>query len=503
MTTGRPSDGEIRRAIESQVPRRFRVAAPRRRVTRSDLPAEAEESGGVELGSLLQDLWDGEARASQLHAQRTRALAALAVDPGAEDDARLELELNADRAALALQVTRQVALRRILDARMAVHSLPRSLERLADGRMPVDRFTRLLRSTRALRDPHRWIIDQLVEDWGEGLTADAFERRLRQLVVWMTDRMDRAEGPREPRRGIEVLPPAEDGTACLQVFGPAPEILDLGRRIDAAARAVQDVQRRALAAGTDVPLDPAGAAAGRGRPLPLTLIGYQLLRTASFDTEGVEVPQPRFRMNVTVPAMTLLGVSDAPGLLDGITPVPADMARELAGGCDVWHRVLTDPSTGAYLPLATDTYRPSAGLLEHLRQRGPTCAVPSCTRSVCTASENDHIREYDLAHPELGGPTSSENCHLLCWMHHRMKTLGMLDPVRLGPAPGSGPPGLAPGRTRWRIGAAGERCTAMDDVDLMTPVVVAEFEELWEAHQERERRRLHPPRPDPGPPPPF
>lgn len=550
MSIAPPPDEEIRAAIETVIPRRFRIVRTRRRVTRSSLPASAEASADLQLGAALQDLWDAEASAAKLLAQRTRTLAELHAEPGEDDHGGecLQLELNADRAALAMQVTRNVALQRIRDARMAVDTLPRCLELLAQGRMPADRFTRLVRTTRVLRDPHRRLVDQLVVDWGDGLTAEAFERRLRQLVAWMLDRIRRRkELVEEPRRGIEVLPPASDGTACLQVFGPAPEILELGRRLDAAARAVQDAQRRALAEGAPVPLDVDGLTGRRGRPLPLNLLSYHLLRTAELDTQQVRVPQPRFRMSITVPAMTLLGVSDAPGTIDGIHPIPADMARELAGSCEIWHRVLTEPSTGAYLPLAADTYRPSAALLEHLRQRGPTCAVPGCTRSVCTASENDHIREYDHAHPELGGRTSSENCHLLCWMHHRMKTEGMIDPVRLGhllaprsggdpgnldprggdpggdvsrsadprsvdpggvdprsgPPPGAtGPTGeLGPGRTRWRIGPEGERVTVLDDVDIMTPAVVSEIEELWEAHLEREELRRHPPQPVEDPPP--
>src|SRR5690606_31313046 len=189
MSIAPPPDEEIRAAIETVIPHRFRLVRARRRVTRANLPASAEAGSDVQLGSALQGLWDAEASAATLLARRTRILADLYAEPTEADHGGecLQLELNADRAALAMQVTRNVALRRIRDARMAVDTLPRSLDLLAQGAMPADRFTRLVRATRDLRDHHRRIVDQLVVDWGDGLTAETFEHRLRQLVVWIAE----------------------------------------------------------------------------------------------------------------------------------------------------------------------------------------------------------------------------------------------------------------------------------------------------------------------------
>src|SRR5699024_9227521 len=121
---------------------------------------------------------------------------------------------------------------------------------------------------------------------------------------------------------------------------------------------------------------------------------------------------------------TLLGIENAPGLLDGIHPIPPQMARQLAGSENTWHRVLTDPTTGAFLPLPADRYVPTPEMLEYLRLTFPVCAVPGCTRPTSWASQIDHIQEYHHNHPETGGTTEIPNLHPLCWRHHQMKTAG-------------------------------------------------------------------------------
>ncbi|WP_394215176.1 HNH endonuclease signature motif containing protein [Brachybacterium vulturis] len=190
------------------------------------------------------------------------------------------------------------------------------------------------------------------------------------------------------------------------------------------------------------------------------------------ETAGIEVPAPRFRMNVTVPMLTLLGESDAPGMLDGTTPIPAQMARELAGGEATWYRILTDATTGSYLPVPADRYRPTAEQLAHLLLRHPTCAVPGCARPSSLLSEADHIEEFDHERPTAGGSTEVSNLHQLCREHHRLKTLGLLDPVRDDEA----------GTTWWD--ASGLLMSMQEDGrELATDQVVAEMTAAWEQYE--------------------
>ena len=60
---------------------------------------------------------------------------------------------------------------------------------------------------------------------------------------------------------------------------------------------------------------------------------------------------------VTVPATTLLGLDNRPGMIAD-SPIPADMARTIAAGSTVWYRILTDPSTGRVLDHVAHKYEP-------------------------------------------------------------------------------------------------------------------------------------------------
>ncbi|GAB2534718.1 DUF222 domain-containing protein [Brachybacterium huguangmaarense] len=532
----------------------------RRPVTRESVAERNEHPERPELGGALVELWDLGVAQSRLHTQRLRTLAGFfhEVDPeparpgtGPADpagpagpvrgvlDAPEEFdprETDAIAVGVALHCTITRAERLIRDAHLALTDLPTCFALLEAGRMPAEWMDETIRRARALTPEDRRRADAVVASWDTGIPPERFRRELRRLVEWLALRADTEnEDPRTQRR-VDVDLDHAPGLACLHVTGPIPEILSLAQRLDAGARALQDTQRRVLekaassADGTDgieIPGDPEGIAAADGRPLSLAQLRYALLTGAELDTDGVHVPAERFRINLTVPALTLMGLSEQPGMLDGTIPIPADMARALAGTEPTWYRVLTDPATGAFLPLAADRYTPSRAMLEHLRLRSATCAVPGCTRSVSRAAEADHITEYDHENPATGGLTEIENLHLLCREHHRMKTAGLLDPYRL-PVERYGP-----GRTRWRIGqGAGEadpgrstpagardgdsatdsdgdtigteprsdtsapalapvldpfaRVTVRDDTDLATPELVARLTHAWNQHLTRD-----------------
>jgi hypothetical protein len=536
-------------------PRRVRSSRP---ATRERAGRDARADGNLVLAEGLEGLWDSWQEEARLFAARIRMLAELhpeadatdaaahadtdastdatshhrpgppQVDEGPrracspdpdelDEDTRGRLELVAGDAALAMRVTRGVAVGRISRAHRAVQSFPRNLARLEEGSIPREWFERLLREGSDLTAAEADWIDEQVAGWDLGVTPERFNRELRLLMAWLEDRAQEPVPP-ESLRSIEVLPPKPGGTACLQITGPIPEITSLARRLDAGARAVQRAQRHALADGTELPRDPEGVAAARGRALSQAELRYLIFIGSELETGGVEVPRDRFRINVVVPFMTLTGDSDAPATLDGVTPIPADMARVLAGHEDTWYRILTDPSSGSFLPLAADRYRPTDAMLEHLRMRHPDCAVPGCGHATSPSSECDHIDEFDRTGRGQGGFTEIENLHWLCWPDHAAKTDGHIDPERL-PARCS-PPGttsvagridtLVPGRTRWTM-AMGSTVVVTDAVDLLTPALAARMEWAWEQYQREHGgtppENDPPPAPDPpqdtDPPPPF
>lgn len=387
---------------------------------------KAEAEAGTAKAEHLQSLWDhGTLESAQLAAKLRSVAAYWPVVPDTDHDLRDEAEYL---IAQALRTSINHASRLLHDAHKATTHLPRLLDLLEHGQLPGRWFTFVLRRSSDLNEAKLADLDASIADWDLRVEEDRFSRQLSALVRWLRDQQEVA-APTPPQRSVEVSVPDEDGTACLQVHGPAPEILALGRRLDSAASAVQQAQRQALENGEELPFDD-GTAAEQGWALPRSRLRYEVLTRSILDTGGIAVPKERFRINVTVPALTLLGVENGPGLLDGIHPIPAEMARELAGQASVWYRVLTDPTRGAFLPLPATRYTPTPEMLEYLRLVFPVCAVPGCTRPTSWASQMDHIEEYHHHTPEKGGKTEIPNLHPLCWRHHQMKTARILDPVK-------------------------------------------------------------------------
>ena len=121
----------------------------------------------------------------------------------------------------------------------------------------------------------------------------------------------------------------------------------------------------------------------------------------------------RARVQLNVPVLTLLGRSDVPATLTGLSPVDPDTARALAGTASGWDRVLTHPITGAVL--AVDRYTPNRDLKRTLRVRDQHCRFPGCRLSVLR-SDLDHTIDF-----ALGGRTREDNLAYLCRRHHTMK----------------------------------------------------------------------------------
>ena len=118
---------------------------------------------------------------------------------------------------------------------------------------------------------------------------------------------------------------------------------------------------------------------------------------------------------VTVPVMTLLGLSDEPGDLAGHGPIDAHTARRLAAQAPSFLRILTHPETGTVLSVGRDRYAVPADLRSWLRLRDETCRFPGCSRRA-QRCDIDHVKDW--AH---GGTTDHDNLIHLCRKHHRLK----------------------------------------------------------------------------------
>ena len=130
-------------------------------------------------------------------------------------------------------------------------------------------------------------------------------------------------------------------------------------------------------------------------------------------------------INVEVPALTLLGRSEEPGMLEGYGPIPPEQARELAAGSPGWIRILTHPEKRTRLSSGRSRYRPPPDMARLVRLREPVCTGIGCDvpASQC---ELDHTVPFHLTRyspdgrPLPKGETSVANflprslfCHLL------------------------------------------------------------------------------------------
>jgi len=451
----------------------------RRRATRENV-SRVGAHRAPETAELLEQLWDEEPESSRRLARRFRAIVGATHDPLSHEELPREAcAMEELHLALALRCTRAQARSAIREAHRAATLLPLCLARLSHGELPAPWFEKLMERTGSLEDDALRRLDVELSRTDLTVSPEVFSRILGHLLAAAVARSEEPEHARpENRRRVVLDPPRPDGTGCLRIIGPIPEILDLSRRLDLAAPAVRDGQRRAFEQGTPLPVDPGGEIEASCLIPTLARTRYNVLMSSTLATGGAAAPPPQVRVNVTVPAMTLLGQSDAPGMLDGTTPIPARMARELAGHETTWYRVLTDPSSGRFLPAPAERYRPTAEMRAHLLLRHPTCAVPGCGRPSSTLSETDHLEEYDHADPAAGGTTDAENLHELCREHHRLKTLGLLDPVHDDLA----------GTTWWET--SGLMMARQDNGrDLATAQVVDEMTAAWEQHEHLRRRR--------------
>lgn len=119
------------------------------------------------------------------------------------------------------------------------------------------------------------------------------------------------------------------------------------------------------------------------------------------------------QVQITLPALTLLGRSTEPVTLNGITPIQLADALRLAAAAPSWTRVLTSPFNGA--ALTSDTYRPTAAQRAFLSARDKQCRFPGCLRPASDC-ELDHSVEY-----QHGGPTSTGNLAAECKSHHVLR----------------------------------------------------------------------------------
>ncbi|WP_341476222.1 HNH endonuclease signature motif containing protein [Cryobacterium zongtaii] len=241
----------------------------------------------------------------------------------------------------------------------------------------------------------------------EKLTSTQFVRVAGRILERMhpVPLPDRADAGFVKRR--VVLSPDADGMAWLNAYLKAED-----------AQAIYD---RLSHLATDLDLD-ADAAPAPGSDSPVPCRSKDQRRADAYRDLLLDGVGPgglghgiRGTVSITVPALTLLGRSDEPAILDGYGPIDPETARRIAGTATSWSRILTHPETGCRLSMGRNTYNPPADMRRYLAARDHTCQGIGCNRRA-TLSEIDHTRPWCT-----GGPTDVDNLVHLCKACHRLK----------------------------------------------------------------------------------
>jgi hypothetical protein len=121
------------------------------------------------------------------------------------------------------------------------------------------------------------------------------------------------------------------------------------------------------------------------------------------------------RVDITVSAQTLAGLSDAPGVLEGYGPVFAEIVRKTVyENIDgVWVFCVTDQGK----PVATGTLsrRPTVSQQRQIQAVYATCVMVGCRQPVYDC-DLDHRQPHSR-----GGATDNDNLGPLCRHHHMVK----------------------------------------------------------------------------------
>jgi hypothetical protein len=317
------------------------------------------------------------------------------------DDAELARRSMAAEAAGALRLRAVRAGGMIFDATRLVHDLPGFHESLSQGRITWGHALKMLELSVNLPEEILPVFAARVLPAAEKLTSTQFGRVAARVLERMqpVPLAERAAVGFAKRR--VVFAPDADGMAWLSAYLKADDAQAIYDRLGRIAKNL-DHDDTADGAAPERTKDQRRADAYRD--LLLDGIGPNGLG------HGI-----RGTVSITVPALTLLGRSDEPAILDGYGPIDPETARRIAGTASSWTRILTHPETGCRLSMGRDQYAPPADMRRYLQARDQTCQGIGCNRRA-TLSEIDHTRAWNT-----GGETSVDNLVHLCKPCHRLK----------------------------------------------------------------------------------
>ncbi|MET0932158.1 MAG: DUF222 domain-containing protein [Mycetocola sp.] len=342
------------------------------------------------------------------------------------------------------------------DADALLHKLPATMTALRAGNISYRHAKVMVDQSTTLPPEAALALETLALPFAQTLTVSKFAAKTRLLREHLDPDsiIDRVSRSAKDRR--LDFQPAPDGMAWLSLYTTAPEANSIFTAVRDRAVALRkkpneprtltqlaaDVCTDALSAALSgelpvpaaAPVDETTPADGTGAPASTSASTSNSGptdggRTANSSTAGDPAPASdglgadpgsafrriRPTVTVTVPALTLLGLSDEPATLEGYGPIDPETARVLAGKSKTWYRMLTDPKTGAPVAVDTTKYRPTKAMRRYLEYVDGTCRFEGCNRAA-RHCDLDHTKDH-----QFNGPTQCENLSHLCPKHHRLK----------------------------------------------------------------------------------
>ncbi|MEO8907912.1 MAG: DUF222 domain-containing protein, partial [Microbacteriaceae bacterium] len=388
------------------------------------------------LDRVIEELKSVEADLARTHARRIRLLAqadALAesmvedvIPVRANQSQRREM---AHRSAVAdiscaLRIPQQsIAADVAVAVRLA--GMTKTMTALQDGRISFRHATTIAVTCMSVPDASCDQLESQLVPIAEQSTVARLRRKARDVrermhPVSITERTQAATGQR--RVSLEA---ADDGMGWLHHYLPIAAAVGIYETTNQIAKGVQgatesrtldqlrcDVLTDLIDLGVDAFLGGTGS--------PDSAAG-DVMDDAADDaadvpgSTGQRISAVRPSVYVTVPVMTLMGLSDEPAALEGYGPIDPEIARQLAAEAPSFYRILTDPVTGTVLDIDRKRYRPPADMRRWLRVRDQTCRFPFCGRRAIDC-DIDHTLAW-----EGDGKTRTPNLAHLCGRDHGLK----------------------------------------------------------------------------------
>ncbi|MEV8368161.1 DUF222 domain-containing protein [Microbacterium sp. NPDC064584] len=399
------------------------------------------DADAVVLAEIVADVEKSTALLAAAQAAQTRALARagdLARTQAARSSAKVrdhDMALRAIAAEVAgvMRTSDRSVQRQIGDATELVQDYPMTLQAWQDGLITRAHVRAIVDTGVVLPPEYRAEFEATALRECEIDTAGRVRTRLELIAENMHPRTlaERHDDARE-QRAVKIMTLA-DGMSALTTIAPTVLVDAIFDRLTQQAHTIVDARSRARAmTPADSSTDAAPPASASLTPqqiasdtrsmdqLRADLVADMLLTSMpgadpSRDDDGPgTLGAIRARVQIVVPALTLLGSDDQAADLVGRAPIDPETARELARLTrSPWERILTHPATGVVLHV--DTYQRTAAIDRHLRARDQHCRFPGC-RQPAIRCEVDHTVDH-----ALGGETHVRNLAHLCQRHHSMK----------------------------------------------------------------------------------